>query len=315
MNVLFISSGNRGGRISPIVQSQMASLIEMGLSVESYPVMGKGMIGYLRNVSRLRNYVTCRSSYNIFHAHYSLSAFVATMAGCRPLIVSLMGSDTKTGRISRTVIQLLSAFFWSRCIVKSGQMRKDSGLRYARVIPNGVNMDLFRPVSKFEAQERLGFASRKNHVLFGSDPDRPEKNYALAAAAVGRLNTNELEIHFLRNIEHEKVPLYLCACDVVLLTSKREGSPNVIKEAMACNCPIVSTDVGGVAWLFGSEPGHFLTTFDPEDVAAKIRAGLGFSQRDGRTRGRKRLLVLGLDSKNVAGRIIQVYQTALGHER
>jgi teichuronic acid biosynthesis glycosyltransferase TuaC len=64
----------------------------------------------------------------------------------------------------------------------------------------------------------------------------------------------------------------LNAADLLLLTSLTEGSPQVIKEAMACNCPIVATDVGDIREIIGYTDGCYITTFKPSDVAVKIQA-------------------------------------------
>jgi glycosyltransferase involved in cell wall biosynthesis len=100
----------------------------------------------------------------------------------------------------------------------------------------------------------------------------------------------------------------LNAADILLLTSFSEGSPQVIKEAMACNCPIVATDVGDVSWLFGLEPGHFTSSFSPEDVANKIILSLIFSESNKETKGRKRMIYLELDSKSIANKLITIYK-------
>jgi glycosyltransferase involved in cell wall biosynthesis len=94
-----------------------------------------------------------------------------------------------------------------------------------------------------------------------------------------------------------------------------EGSPNVVKEAMACNCPVVATDVGDVGWLFEDEPGYFLTEFEAGDLAQKIRMALSFAEQKGRTRGRERIRKLGLDSQSVARRIVSVYKRVLKNQR
>lgn len=109
----------------------------------------------------------------------------------------------------------------------------------------------------------------------------------------------------------EDVNLLINAADCTLLTSFSEGSPQFVKEAMACNSPVVATDVGDIAWLFGNEPGHYLCGFDPEDVAEKIQAALEFSYKFGKTQGRKRIMALGLDSESVAGKILSIYQSVL----
>lgn len=138
------------------------------------------------------------------------------------------------------------------------------------------------------------------------------KNIQLLEKAYGLLDSTEnIELHALQNIPHQDIPKYMNASDVVILTSLWEGSPNVIKEAMACNRPVVATAVGDIAWLFGDEPGHFLTSFDYEDVSNKLNMALEFAEKVGQTNGRKRIIELGLDSESVAKRIAQVYQEIL----
>jgi teichuronic acid biosynthesis glycosyltransferase TuaC len=78
-------------------------------------------------------------------------------------------------------------------------------------------------------------------------------------------------------------------------------------EAMARNCPVVATNVGDIAWLFGNEPGHFLTTFEPEDMADNLKQALVFAQVHGKTNGRDRIVLLGLDSETIALKILDVY--------
>jgi len=93
---------------------------------------------------------------------------------------------------------------------------------------------------------------------------------------------------------------------MVILTSKFEGSPNVIKEAMACNCPIVSTDVGDVREVIGNTEGCFITSFEPEGVAKKIKLAIEFNKK---TNGRDN--ITHLDEKVIAQRLIDVYQSAI----
>ena len=116
-------------------------------------------------------------------------------------------------------------------------------------------------------------------------------------------------------VTHETVEKYLNSVDVLVVPSLMEGSPNVVKEAMACNCPVVATPMGDVAWLFGDEPGYYLAGFEPEDVAAKISQALAFSKAQGRTQGRKRLIALGLDSTTIAKRLTDVYADVLSKTR
>jgi glycosyltransferase involved in cell wall biosynthesis len=113
------------------------------------------------------------------------------------------------------------------------------------------------------------------------------------------------------NIPGPQLKFYYSSADLLLLTSFHEGSPNVIKEAMACNCPVVSTEVGDVRFLFGESDGHFISSFDPSDVAEKIQTALEYSQTTGRTGGNSRIIQLGLDSERIAEKIIKLYNNVL----
>jgi teichuronic acid biosynthesis glycosyltransferase TuaC len=104
---------------------------------------------------------------------------------------------------------------------------------------------------------------------------------------------------------------YYNASDVMVLPSYHEGSPNVIKEAMACNCPIVATDVGDVKWVLGDTEGCYIAGFEPDDFAEKLRLALGFAETKGKTSGRYRILELGLDSDTIAKKIVVVYESVL----
>lgn len=115
----------------------------------------------------------------------------------------------------------------------------------------------------------------------------------------------------LKGIERQQVNLIMNSVDCILLTSFSEGSPQFIKEAMSCNKPIVATNVGDIEWLLSSIPGHFITSFDLEDVAQKIQLALEFSEKYGRTNGRDRIIELGLDSETVAKKIVCVYDSVL----
>ena len=143
-----------------------------------------------------------------------------------------------------------------------------------------------------------------------ADPARYEKNYELALAAFQVLQENfrdAIELKVVYGIEHQQVLYYLNAADVVLLTSRWEGSPNVIKESMACNVPIVSTRVGDVAEIIQNTSGCFLADSLSEDLAEKLKSAFAF---DGRTNGRNN--ITHLDSKLIAKNIISIYDSVSG---
>ena len=311
MKVLFVSSGNSEQGISTVVKNQGESLRDQGIDIQYYNIVGKGVAGYLKNVLPLRRYVN-KNRYDIIHSHYSLSAFTATLSGCKPLVVSLMGSDIRLGSFVKWVIKICSLLFWNVIIVKSKDMLDSVGIKSVEIIPNGVNVFLFKPRDKKSAQKKLGWDSSFKHILFAADPLRPEKNFQLLQEAYDRLKSREnIVLHSLKDIPREEIPAYMNASDVVLLTSLWEGSPNVIKEAMACNRPVVCTDVGDVRLIFGDTPGCFLVSFDSADVVEKLKTALSFAETYHDTKGRNRILDLGLDAESIARRIIDMYKKVI----
>jgi glycosyltransferase involved in cell wall biosynthesis len=303
MKVLFISSGNVEFGISIIVKNQGESLRKAGIDVNYFTIKGKGIFSYLKHIFILHTYLR-ENDFDIFHAHYSLSGFTASLAGCKPLIVSLMGSDIKSGIIEKQIIRLFCFFRWKSVVVKSYSLKKDIGLKKAVIISNGVNLDLVKPSIKKRSSE-------KKIVLFGADPDRNVKNFSLAEKAVSLLHNDNIVLRTIHSLPHDELIGEINNSDVLLITSLWEGSPNLVKEAMACNCPVVATNVGDIAWLFGNEPGHFLTGFNCYDVAEKLRLALSFAQENVRTNGRQRIITLELDSGSIATKLVSLYQSVL----
>lgn len=305
MKVLFISSGNiKNFEISPIIKNQGESLKEQGVIIEYYRIKGKGLKGYLSNVIPLRKKLKAKT-YDVVHAHYSLSAFVASLAGAKPLVVSLMGSDVKAKSFFKIWIKLFVKLVWSAAIVKSQDMKESLGLQKVNVIPNGVNFNRFKPLDKKDCQEQLGWNNTKINVLFAANPERLEKNYKLAKEAISTIDDTNIVVHFLKGVPNTDMPLYYNAADVVLLTSLWEGSPNVIKEAMACNRPIVATNVGDIAEVVSKTKGCYVTSFDKYELAEKL--SLALTSND--TTGRKDIEYL--NANKIACRIIDIYDNVI----
>ncbi len=311
MKVLFVGSGNSQFGISPVTRNQGESLEKKGISISYYKIVGKGFLGYLKNVIRLHRFVK-KTNYDIIHVHYSLSAFVVSLSFPKtPIVVSLMGSDTHMNSFWKFVTTMNSAFFWDAVIVKSEKMKINMNLKSAEVVPNGVDLEKFSIRDRIETKKKLGFDTNKRHILFLADPKRPEKNYKLAQAAYEQLAFEDVEFITVFNKKHDEVADYLYACDVLLLTSLWEGSPNAIKEAMSCNVPIVTTRVGDVEWLFQGLDGCYITSFEVDDVVNKLKRALLFSQRKNLLKSRERIMDLKIDSDAIAERIIQIYKETL----
>jgi len=306
MKVLFVASGNKaGGKVSAFVQSQFDSLKKEGMEMILFPVVGHGWRGYLRNFRRLRKLIL-KEKPDVVHAHYSTCGYLAALAAMgqkTKKVVSILGSFPTESRKLKFV-RFCIDHVWHATIVKSERTRAQLD-RNLPVIPNGVDLDLFPLIPQEEARRKVDFAGGQKYVIFVSDPSRPEKQFGLAQAAVERLDDKAVHLVPVFNKPHKEVVDYMCAADVLIMTSSNEGSPNVIKEAMACNCPIVVTDVGDVRWVTDGVDGTYVSrSSTPEDLGCLLMKALAFG---GRTCGRDRIQELGLTSDRVAHRIMNIY--------
>ncbi|OQP57732.1 hypothetical protein A3860_08875 [Niastella vici] len=324
MRILFVCSGNsKEFDIAPFIKEQGESLKAEGIEVEYYPVVGKGLRGYIKAGFSLRKLLK-REPCDLIHAHFIYSGYAALIGAGRrtPVVLSLMGSDANgeykgknkvklSSRISSFLTWLIQPFV-KAIISKSANIEESVYLRHKSfVIPNGVNLEKFKPQWRVINNDHSG-ENRKMKVLFLASKTKPGKNFPLVQAAMSYLEGSPVELICPYPVSHADVPRYLNEADVLVFPSFMEGSPNVIKEAMACNCPVVSTDVGDVRWVFGKTKGCYLASFDATDFAEKIAMAIHFSQTHGRTSGRQRLIALGLDQGTVARRIIAVYKRSLG---
>ena len=302
MRVLFVASGNHG-KISPVVKAQGDSLAKAGIEVDYFLIKGKGIKGYLGQILPLRR---CwkNGNYDVVHAHFSFSSYVASLARVKPLVVSLMGSDLKATPWNKKMIRLFSKVFrWREIIVKSRDMAADLPME-VHVIPNGVDTELFVPMEKQLCQQKLGWEDGVKHVLFPANPNRAEKDFPLAQKAVSLLG-DDVQLHVFEDVEHKDTVYYYNAADAVLLTSKWEGSPNVIKESMACNRPLVSTDVGDVKErIEGVEGCYVAETREPKEIVKLLQKAMAF---EGKTCGREKLIADGLGHLTVAKELERIY--------
>jgi teichuronic acid biosynthesis glycosyltransferase TuaC len=325
MNILFVSSGNALYGISPLVVNQGKSLIELGHHVDFFTIRGKGVKGYFKALVNLRKYLRARH-YDLIHAHYGLSGIISYAANrSLPLVVSFMGDDLlgssrKDGKTSLSSLvltkinKLMAHFFYRYSIVKSSQMLGILNIKNAEVIPNGVNLKQFYPEDKSKTREELNLPLNEIIIVFLSNPERPEKNFSLAKQAVQSLYKKEVRLIPVFNKNHDEIRKWLNAADVVILTSFHEGSPNVIKEAMACNCPIVSTDVGDVKNNIEDVSGCYISSYEVEEFAHKIIQAINFSIAKGRTNGLEKLIRIQLDATSIARRITEIYLLSLQNE-
>lgn len=297
------------GSVSPFVSEQAESLRRAGCVTEIFPLRGRGASGYLRNLRPLRNAIH-EFRPDLVHAHYGLTALLANMQRLCPVVSTYHGSDVHSSGFIR-FLSRISMRLSSYNIFVSDDLYRLSRYRGAdaAVIPCGIDMELFRPVDRLLARERMGIPASCRLVLFAGAFDRLVKNPALALETMKMVPGAELKE--LKGYTREEMSLLMNASDCLLMTSFREGSPMVIKEALAVGLPIVSVDVGDVAGSISGIDGCFLSIGSPQDLADNVKRALSFGKR---TAGRERLCSMGLPIDRISERIIGVYRSVLSSQ-
>lgn len=319
MKVLFVSSGNSEFfEIAPFIKSQGDSLAKKGIEMDYFSIKGTGLKGYLKNISRLKEYVK-KTNPDVIHTHYSLSGWVSVLARTgKPMVLSLMGTDTHGGvagisksALSTYLTKLQVKFiqlYYSAIIVKSENLRKAVWKKKAcYVIPNGVNYERFKPLDKTDCRKKLGLPSNKKLILFMAKTTDTNKNFSLLEKAIPFIKTENYQVVAPYPVTHQQVPLYFNACDLLVFLSRKEGSPNVIKEALACNTSIVTTLSGDVKERVEGLKRVLISGFDEKEVAAKIDQMLATDIHE----DTREIIRSQIDEDLIAAKIVDIYNSII----
>ncbi len=293
------------------VEDQVRSLRNIGVEVDVLFVDGRASkLNYLAGFARLYKQLR-ETNYDVIHAHYIFSGLIALAQVACPVILTHHGPEVFMSW-EKFLCRAFTRFFDS-VIVVSPEMQRRLGVDYAHVVPCGVDMQKFQPMPQAVCRYELGLPLDKKLVLWAGEHTRPEKRFELVEQAmeVLRRDRSDVELVRLSGKPHSLVPKYMNAVDVLVLTSDAEGSPMVIKEAMACNAPVVSTPVGDVPEVIGSTEGCYICSQEPVDIAAKLARALARGGR--RTNGRQ--AVAAMDLNDIGRRIAEVYEQTLATNR
>lgn len=300
MKILLVCSLT-SGTLSPFIEEQCNSLINNNIKIDYLFVKKKGILGYYQAHKELVRKIN-EVKYDIIHAHYGLCGFISVFQNKVPVVTTFHGSDINDCKLR--LLSLIVHIKSKQSIFVSEKLKAlMPKTKNCSVIPCGVNTDIFKPLNKEYAKAKLENIMSNKFVLFSSSFDNKIKNYKLALEAIS--NFKELTLIELKNKGREEVNLYLNACEFLLLTSFNEGSPQIIKEAMACNCPIVSVDVGDIKDRLAKVNNSYITSFNEKDIVGKIQTLLNSNSR---SNGRSELLKQNLDLNSISLKIIDIYK-------
>ncbi len=305
-------------RTTYFIKRQAEFLQAAGVEVDVFYFKGQKKVwNYLKAWVRARRRMA-QNRYDLVHAQFGMSGLLAVPKRL-PLVVTFRGDDvqgivsrcgqvTVVGKILRLACRAV-ALFADASIVVSEHMKASlpSGVR-ANVIPSGLDLGLFRLIPRDEARRHLGLPPDKRFVLFVGNPAEPRKRYGLAREAVEILNRSlPVELRVAWGSPHTDVPFLMNACDALVFTSLQEGSPNTVKEALACNLPVVSVPVGDVPLrLEGIEGCELCADERPETVPAALERVLRRGQRIA-----SRDTVKDLDERLLTQKVIAIYRSVM----
>lgn len=318
MKILYVVNtlaGKDNAAAEPFVRAQIDSVRDAGHEVDIYNVQGSvSRLNYLKGIGGVRRMARA-GNYDVVHGHYVYSGWLAALQDSAPSVISFMGSDLMGApredgslgiqgqldvRLSRWLQPKVDGI-----IVKSREMQDALVCpEKSLVLPNGVDFERFQPVPKQEARERLGLNPETRYVLFAGSYRNANKGYPIVEEAVrlASAKLDGLELLLATGRPHDEVPLFMNAADVLTLASFKEGSPNVIKEAMACNLPIISTDVGDVSDVVAGVSGCVIVERRAEAFADALVELLAEPRRTG---GRD--AIGHLRKENIAQRLVDYY--------
>lgn len=300
------------------IKTLVDSLVTRGHEVEIiHPKQGPVIMRYLCAAWQVF-WKTLTGRFDIVHGHYGLWCLLARLQWTTPVVAAYLGDDllgtvTFDGRHTRKSLLVARISRWlcrhvDAVTVKSEQMKRMSSWQDAVVIPDGVDFALFHPIPRKEARTMLGWDQERNYVVFANNPAIAVKNFALAQAALARLHERGIaaELVVANGLAQQQVVQYINASNALILPSLAEGSPNVVKEAMVCNIPVVATDVGDVADLLAHTAGCSICPHDAAALAMGLERALAFQRR---TTGRED--IYHLDMIHIVDQVLALYQQAI----
>lgn len=318
LRVLYVIPGEEQEIGMPFSRRQATSVRRLGVDVQTFFLRSRTsplrvLREWLRLRAKIRNFRP-----HVVHAHYgSMNALVAAAASRAPLVITFHGSDLNPVPGEHRLKALLGhAFSYlaarraSQIICVSPQLVDRLADVADRVhhIPCGVNLEQFRPMSRRDCRKALGWNAEDKVVLFNArtDPIGKRLDLAEATARLAQLRIKNFRLHvFVGSTDPDEMPLYYNAADCLLMTSDYEGSPMVVKEALACNLPVVSVDVGDVrARLEGVAPSAIV----PREPQALADAVVSVIEANTPSNGRE--AIRPCDEEVAARRVVKIYRLA-----
>ena len=267
-----------------------------------------GVLAYFKAFKELKNKI---EKYDVIHCHHQFSVLpIFFRSRKKKIILSVLGDINKRNLINKFIYKIVS----KRCEKIIFKNKLPDKTPKFHLLPNGVNSDFFQPSPMKEARQFLDLDQNKIYVLFvcNGDLSNPIKRKDKFDSVLNELNRGSQKNRFseliMSNVSRDDVSSYYNAANLMLVTSEHEGSPNAVKEAMACNLPIVSTPVGDVMYNLEFVSNCFVTnTHEISELVNKVKS----VDLNARSNSREKIFTLNLDMKSKAEELKKLYNSLL----
>lgn len=305
VRLVMVIPGKEGGNELPFARRQARALTNSGMQVTLFFFDGRTSLRGLWQARRGFKACCEQARPDVVHAQYgTVTALFAVLFSPAPVVITFHGSDLNAtptdGRIRDLLGRAMSqvaAFFAAGIICVSKGLRDRLWWRReeVQILPMGVDLAHFRPMDRNTCRAELGWSVEERIILFnGNNPALKRLDIAEQVEVLLKARDTQVRLHVLTGMtDAARMPVLMNASDALLLCSDREGSPTMVKEAMACGIPVVSNDVGDVRErTIGVTPGAVVAQ-DASALAAALEAVL---RQGGRSNGRERAEENGIDA-------------------
>jgi teichuronic acid biosynthesis glycosyltransferase TuaC len=247
--------------------------------------------------------------FDVVHSHFGLTAWPALAVPTRVRALTVHGTDLRHPRTrlaTRAVLPLVDLL--AAVSAPLAQELPGTASRRAQVLPCGVDVGRFHPLSRAKARDELGLHANRPYLLFAADPSRAEKRYDRAVALASSV---QVELLTLGAVDPGRVPLWINAANAVLVPSEREGFGLAVLEALACDVPVLATPVGIHPEALEGVEGTLCAPFDLASwhLALEPHMGVPANGAGGRVEGRSSAMRFSADA--MAERVAAAWRTAL----
>ncbi|MGK0137516.1 MAG: glycosyltransferase involved in cell wall biosynthesis [Algoriphagus sp.] len=331
---IWYEEGKEGMLMSPFLMPQINSLKSR---VDDYKIvyLETGFIPTViwknnKEISSFKKSIELPDEWVLYSLYGSLHGFMTwlKLRHTFRLINSFGGSDILGSRNGGFVwflrdfvtrqLSIRTAQGVQHVIVKNTKLYdtlKDKTNTRISIVPNGVNFEVFQERMDAEALRRkFDWVKDEFVILFNLRRNNSKlesvKNFDLAQKVYETVKKRldvPVRLEIISNKTHEEINELFHAANCLLLTSFHEGSPNIVKEAMACNLPIVTVNCGDVHDRLRKVKNSYVSeTYNEHELASYCEA---IYHSGARSTGREALVKQGLDSESIAKKLVDIFNS------